>query len=366
MAEAHRTTQVLIGERRLRQFCPSIRELRQRCGQQDDLTTDPEYFIAQNTLKGRRVAAVLISHNQQLEACVLFFEHCKLGMGLGLLRGGDYMGESLVAGPAALRLQYVHLAAQALLKNWRIHGVSLTVRESLEASLEVLGPGSGYRAFSERCIQHKLPLTCTYAGMLTGIGPRTRRSLAGKRQQLEKSAHVVFVPFLEPAQALETMLAIEPRSAQQRIKEFYHARYRLLRDHPDFFCMGMRLPEGQWLSILSGWRCSKITYIDLQMNDLHYKKESLSAVMRAFMLEHEIDTLHQQSIHFVGGCSLLLRRYCQPTEQCTDALLWRPCLRAALLKIITPRMKSERVFERMEDYAEGENTLLERPSVSSA
>ena len=57
---------------------------------------------------------------------------------------------------------------------------------------------------------------------------------------------------------------------------------------PEFFSMGLRLPDGVWLSVLSGWRRNRVTYVDLQMNDMHHKKESISAVMRAFMLEHEI------------------------------------------------------------------------------
>ncbi len=48
---SERTTQLVIGERRLLDFLPEIQQLRARYGQQYDLTTDPEYFIAANTLK---------------------------------------------------------------------------------------------------------------------------------------------------------------------------------------------------------------------------------------------------------------------------------------------------------------------------
>ena len=89
--------------------------------------------------------------------------------------------------------------------------------------------------------------------------------------------------------------------------------------------MGLQMPDGAWLSVLSGWRRNRVTYVDLQMNDKHYKKESISAVMRAFMLEHEIG-LGQESINFVGGSSLLLRRYCEPIEPCTDIFIWKPGL----------------------------------------
>ena len=341
-----RTTELIIGDRRLRAYTPAIRELHLRCSQQDDLTTDLQYFIAANTQRNRRVAAVLIRRNLDLEACVLFIEHCRFGIGLGLWRGGDTVGDGLVAGPEAFRVHYVHLAAQALLKRWRIFGVSCAVRAPLDSCIEVMGPKDKYRMFAGGSIQRKLPLESTYQAMLAGMGPRTRRSLAGKRKQLEARAQVVFLPSLEPAQALEAMLKLRPRSMPNRLTGFYHARYRLLREIPDFFCMGMLLPDGTWLSLLSGWRRNRVTYLDLQMNDMHFKKESLSAVMRAFMLEHEIE--HQQElIQFAGGTSLLLRRYCRPIEPSTDVFFWRPCLRATLFHMVTPWMKPESLYEQI-------------------
>jgi hypothetical protein len=341
-----RATEVLIGEGKLRVYIPAVRELRLRCGQQDDFTTDLEYFIAANKQKNRRVAAVLIHRNHDIEACVLFIEHCRYGIGLGLWRGGDTVGDGLVVGDEAFRVQYVFLAAQAVLKLGRVYGVSFAVRTSLENCIEVMGPKSKYRMFSGGHIQRELPLKRTYHEMLAGMGPRTRRSLAGKRKQLEAQARVVFVPSLKPAQALEAMLSLQPRSVPYRMDGFYHARYHLLVENPDFFCMGLRLFDGTWLSVLSGWRRKRVTYLDLQMNDLHFKKESLSAVMRAFMLEHEI-TNRQELIHFAGGTSLLLRRYCQPTEPCSDGFFWRPCLRATLFHLVAPLMKPDSLYENV-------------------
>jgi hypothetical protein len=208
-----------------------------------------------------------------------------------------------------------------------------------------MGPANKYRLFAENNIQHTLPLENTYRAMLGVMGPRTRRSLATKRQQLETRAQVTFLPSLGPAQALQAMLELQPKCSPHRIARFYHARYNLLRENSEFFSMGLRLPDGTWLSVLSGWRKKRTTYIDLQMNDMHFKKESLSAVMRAFMLEHEIG-LKQESINFVGGTSLLLRRYCQPIEQCTDIFLGRPCLRAAICQCVIPRTRPASVSQQ--------------------
>jgi hypothetical protein len=323
-----------------------VLELRRRCRQEDDLTTEPEYFMAANTLANRRCSAVLIRRDRELEACVLFYEHTRLGIGIGLFRGGDYIGESLVVGRETLRATYVHLATQALLKKWRIHGVSLTIKAPTDRCIEIMGPASDFRRFRSSEVQHKLPLESTYEGMLARLGPRTRRSLAGKRQQLEKSANVTFVPVLEPDQALEVMLELEPKSMPQRITAFFHARHHLLRGKTDFFSMGLRLPDGPWLSLLSGWRRHGVTYVDLQMNDMHYKKESISAVMRAFMLENEI-ARKQQIINFVGGSSLLLRRYCEPLEPCTDFFVAKQGLRSDFFEMLAKHVRSGSVYERL-------------------
>jgi hypothetical protein len=245
------------------------------------------------------------------------------------LNGGDAAGESLVVAPEEFRVEYVHLAAQALLRFRSIHGVSLRMSDAFHHCIDVMGPESRYRVFVATDSPRKLPLENSYRKMLAAMGPRTRRSLAGKRRQLEERARVIFLPVLEPDQVLEAMLQLRPRAFPHRLAKFYRARYRLLCQMSEFFSMGMCLPDGTWLSILSGWCSDRVTHVDLQMNDRRFKKESLSAVMRAFMLEHEIGR-RQQLIDFVGGTSLLLRRYCRPIESCTDVLLWRPCLRHSL------------------------------------
>ncbi len=350
LSDSARTTQLLLGNRALHTHLAEIRQLRKRCGQQDDLTTDPEYFIAANTVANRRCAAVLIRRDRELEACVFFYEHTRFGIGLGLFRGGDYMGESLVAGPEAFRAHYVSLASEALLQIWHIHGVSITIKAAMANCIELMGPPSDSRRFLGGEVQHKLRLENSYEGMLARMGSGTRRSLAGKRRQLKKNSNVSFLPSLDPEQSLQAMLALKSQSMYPRAGRFFHARHQLLRAHGEFFSMGLRLPQGAWLSVLSGWRRNRVTYVDLQMNDMHYKKESISAVMRAFLLEHEI-ALAQESINFVGGSSLLLRRYCEPMEPCTDIFMGKLGLRAKFFEIVATRVQSGSVYERLKPGA---------------
>ncbi len=346
-----RKAQVLLGNKQIQAHLTDIHALRRQYGLEDDFTTDPQYFIAANTLKNRKCAAVLIRCNQELEACVLFYEHAVKEVGIGLFRGGDYIGESLVVAPEEHRLFFVHLATLELLRHWRVLGVSLSIKARSEDCLELMGPASHLRRFLFTEIQHKLPLEPTYEGLLARLGPRTRRSLQSKRQQLEKNTQVQFIPAVEADTCLEIMLALETKSMPSRITDFYRARHRLLRLNSDYFSMGLRLPDGTWLSMLSGWRRKGVTYVDLQMNDMNYKRESLSAVMRAFMLEHEI-TLKQKMINFVGGSSLLLRRYCEPLEACTEIFLAKPGLRSKLFEMAATRLIPGSVYERLKPGAE--------------
>jgi hypothetical protein len=103
--------------------------------------------------------------------------------------------------------------------------------------------------------------------------------------------------------------------------------------------------------MVTGWRRNQVTYVDLQMNDMNYKKESLSAVMRAFLLEHEID-LKQGLINFVAGSSLLLRRYCEPLEPCTDLFISKPGLRSQFFEMVASRVQSGSVYERLKPGAQ--------------
>jgi hypothetical protein len=349
--ERPRTRQLVVGNQQLISHLAEIQQLRRRCGLENDRTTEPEYFVASNTLANRRCAAVLIRQDNELEACVLFYEHCRFGLGLGLFRGGDYIGEGLIAGRKELQLQYLQMATQTLLQQRHVHGISLSIQAPIDDCIAFMGPASYSRRFCGREVQNTLPLSSTYQGMLASLGPRTRRSLAGKRKQLQESANVEFVPCLDPDSALKTMLELETKAMPQRITRFFHARHQMLRTNPDFFTMGLRMPNGAWLSMLTGWRRDGVTYVDLQMNDSNYKKESISAVMRAFMLEHEI-ARKQTMINFVGGSSLLLRRYCEPVKPCTDLFIAKPGLRSSFFGLMARRVREGSVYDRLKPGAE--------------
>ena len=318
------STDLLIGVEQILSIKQELDQLRLRCHQQDDITTDIDYFLACKDPQNRRPIVVVFRAESELVAAAFFHQVCFAGVGSGLACAGDPMGDGLVIAPLQEREVFLRCAIEELVNvQKKFHTVRLRVKTSRTALL-VDFETSGLRSkFIERTVQHRLVLAETYAEMLASFGLRTRRSLRAKRRQLETNLRPDFVPGIAPEQAFEAMCYLRSRSSMPARSTWYFESLRkMLHTREDAFAMGLRAKDGTWLSILSGWRRNGTTYIDVQLNHSTFMRESLSAVMRAFLLEHEI-SVGQKYIVFVGGCSALLERYCTPREAFADLVVSR-------------------------------------------
>jgi hypothetical protein len=318
------STALLIGAGPILSIKHELDQLRLRCHQQDDITTDIDYFLTCKDPQNRRPVVVVFRAESELVAAAFFHQVCFVGVGSGLACAGDPMGDGLLIAPAQQREVFLRCAIEELVKvQKKFHTVRLRVKTSRTALL-VDFETSGLRSkFIERTVQHRLALAETYTEMLATFGLRTRRSLRAKRRQLENNLRPDFFPSVAPEQAFEAMCYLRSRSSMPtRSMWYFEGLRKMLHTREDAFAMGLRSFDGAWLSILSGWRRNGTTYIDVQLNHSTYMRESLSAVMRAFLLEYEI-SVGQKYIVFVGGCSALLERYCSPREAFADMVVTR-------------------------------------------
>jgi hypothetical protein len=326
------STDLLIGAGPILSVKHELDELRVRCNQQDDLTTDIEYFISCKHPRNCRPVLLLFRSASRPAAALFLHEVCFVWLGTRLCAGGDSTGDGLLIAPEQQREVFLRLAIHELLNvQKRFHTVRFCVR-SLAGGTLVDNRARGLQSkFVERTVKHRLTLADTYTGMLASFGPRTRRSLRAKRRQLEDALRPEFFPDLNPEQALSVMRYLSSRSPSFRSKWYRHARRNFLHSRANTFAMALKSHDGTWLSFLSGWRRDGTTYVDMQINHAAFKRESISAVMRAFLLEHEI-AAGQKYLEFVGGCSLLLQRYCSPSKQVVDLLVTRFSIRGWCLK----------------------------------
>ena len=330
---AQYSTDLLIGVEQILSFKQELDQLRLRCHQQDDVTTDIDYFLTSKDPQNRRPIVVVFRAESALVAAAFFHQVCFVGVGSGLVCAGDPMGDGLLIAPAQERETFLRCAIEELVNvQKKFHTVRLRVKTSRTALL-VDFESSGLRnKFIERTVQHRLVLSETYEEMLASFGLRTRRSLRTKRRQLENNLQPDFFPSIAAEEAFEAMSFLRAKSSMPARSVWYFEGLRkMLHTREDAFAMGLRSKDGTWLSILSGWRRNGTTYIDVQLNHSAFMRESLSAVMRAFLLEYEI-SIGQKYIVFVGGCSALLERYCSPQEAFADVVVTRSSVSGWLFK----------------------------------
>jgi hypothetical protein len=323
------STDLLVGAGPILAIRQELDELRTRCDQQDDMTTNVDYFLSYMDPRNCRPVVLTFRSESRLEAAVFFHQVCFVWVGTGLGCAGDPVGDGLLITPAHEREDFLRRAMEELVcVQKKFHTIRLLVKSSRSARL-VDFERSGVRSkIIERTVKHRLALAESYEEMMASFGLRTRRSLRTKRRQLEEILRPEFLPRLGPEESFEGMCYLRARSSlPARSMWYFEGRRRILHAHPDAFAMALRSPDGAWLSILSGWRRNGTTYVDVQLNHAGYARESLSAVMRAFLLEHEIG-IGQKYIVFVGGCSALLERYCNPSESVVDLLVTRYSIRA--------------------------------------
>jgi hypothetical protein len=330
---AQYSTDLLIGVEQILSIKQELEQLRLRCHQQDDVTTDIDYFLTSKDPQNRRPIVVIFRAESALVAAAFFHQVCFVGVGSGLACAGDPMGDGLLIAPAQERETFLRCAIEELVNvQKKFHTVRLRVKTS-RPSLLVDFEAPGLRnKFIERTVQHRLVLTETYEEMLASFGLRTRRSLRAKRRQLENNLRPDFFPGIAAEEAFEAMCFLRAKSSMPaRSMWYFEGLRKMLHTREDAFAMGLRSKDGTWLSVLSGWRRNGTTYIDVQLNHSTYMRESLSAVMRAFLLEYEI-SVGQKYIVFVGGCSALLERYCSPREAFADLVVTRSSLSGWLFK----------------------------------
>jgi hypothetical protein len=318
------STDLLIGVEQILSIKPELDQLRLRCHQQDDITTDIDYFLAYKDPENRRPFVLAFRAESELVAATFFHQVCFVGVGSGLACAGDPMGDGLVIAPAQERETFLRCAIEVLVNvQKKFHTVRLRAKTSRTALLVDFETPGLHTKHIERTVQHRLVLAETYEEMLATFGLRTRRSLRAKRRQLENTLRPDFFPSVAPEQAFEAMCYLRAKSAlPTRSMWYFEGLRKMLHTHEDAFAMGLKSHDGSWLSILGGWRRNGTTYIDVQLNHSAFMRESLSAVMRAFLLEHEI-SVGQKDIVFVGGCSALLERYCSPREAFADLVVTR-------------------------------------------
>lgn len=328
---------VFSGETRIARIAPVVDALRQSCGQDGDMMTDLSWFVSRTVLWGNIPIVVLLKQHGVPVAAVLFYGRKVLGFPTGVIKGGNRSGDGVVIAPPDQRLPALHAASKRMLAKPWIHTVLASVRsESGQDAADAARTGCSWQG---RDVSTHLSLEGGFEGLLSRIRPRSRRNYRYFRRRAERELGLVFVPSLQPDQAVQAVQDLHavsmypvPRPRAMRLEA-------AIRATPGSFAMGVRDPAAGWLSYVSGWRQPGATFVEWQLNHREHEAVSLSTVMRTCILEHEA-ARGVPEIVFVGGTSPALGRYCAPAH-CLDLLVARHGMSGFIVKQLLTRLRPQ-------------------------
>lgn len=300
--------EIHIGACSVRSVETDIEALRRQCGL--DLLTSIPVFLANAVRWDLYPVALLMHRGTVLYGVVMLYGHKKYGIPTGVLKSGYNCGRgTAMAINDAEYPAIAEIAARVLVRRFLAHSVTISlIGRETTAHQEVVVParevmnGRWFLGETRSCVYLE-------GGMEGLMSSNMRRNLKRYRRKAEQELRCVFIPQLSAMQSQQAVAALNDQSHYP----LPNARRQeaALRATPNSFAMGLQDGKGAWLSYLAGWREAGVTYIEWQSNLTMDDSTSLTTVMRAYCLEHEI-TNGTQRIIFPGGATEIWRRVCVP------------------------------------------------------
>jgi hypothetical protein len=103
-----------------------------------------------------------------------------------------------------------------------------------------------------------------------------------------------------------------------------------MKELDGLFCVGVKTPDGQWVSLLGGRRHHEVSEIDWQMNRAGLEKYSVGTVIRAYLIEHEIE-IGTGRLYFEGGTPHSMR-HAFISEKAVDIVVAKRSLFVSLVR----------------------------------
>jgi hypothetical protein len=271
-----------------------------------------EYFLtATENLKKTPYLALASSRSdvdvfdlrpEDLKGAALAYEYKILGLPSRVFSTSDFNGSRTVIASAEMRPRLSALICRCLLK----HGAQVVFLSFAEDSEEdyrrvpVAGNQKYWWATQTREVGATIVLKKTFDATLAHLGKRTRRNLRYYRRKAEAELNWIFVGDAKNALTRDQLAELNHASTHPVADRVLERRYGTVKALEGGFCVGVKAPDGRWISLLGGRKHHGVSEIDWQMNRRGLEKYSVGTVIRAYLIEHEI-RIGTDRLFFEGG-----------------------------------------------------------------
>ena len=313
------------------------------------------HFLAASSFKGKNPCLVLIVESgatasslclEDVHAAVLLFEYRVLGLPTGAFSTDDWGGFRTVVAPEAEREAMTAMAADALLR----HGAQLALISygHLPHAGRAVAPSLNLAAQWASCTRPKamtLLLEPTLNATLATLGKSTRFNLGYYRRRLHSATQCELIGDIRGLLTAHELDVLNRASLNPVESREFRMQYESACSLPGGFLLGLRSAQGQWLSLIGGWRQGDVTVLHWQMNAAGYEKLSIGTAMRSYFLEHEIQRGARKLIYYGGTPHSMGNSFAR--EEVTDLTVRRRSLRGAALYGVGRILASLRAYVRI-------------------
>jgi hypothetical protein len=280
-----------------------------------------EYFLtATENLKKTPYLILLASRSdvdifelraQDLKGAALAYEYRVFGLSSGVFSTSDFTGSRNVIAPADMRPRLSVLICRYLMERGA-QAVLLTFASDSDEDCQgcfdaaIAGHKKYWWTTQTRIAGATLALEKTFEATLLMIGKETRRNLRRYRRKAEAELNCIFAGDVKNTLSKEQLVELNHASAHPIANHALERRYNTMKTLEGAFCVGVKTPDGQWISLLGGRRHHGVAEIDWQMNRGGLEKYSVGTIIRAYLIEHEI-AIGTGWLFFEGGTPHTMR-----------------------------------------------------------
>ena len=162
-----------------------------------------------------------------------------------------------------------------------------------------------------------LQLPRTYDRFLARLGPRTRRNFRYYRRRSEQNGNE-FVPRLPFEEFCASARFLYSKGVFATSKADLERSLSMIGTMPSQLLVGLRRRDGEWMSLAGGWYIGDRAILLMQLNDRSYTVESVSLILRSYLLELLMN-LGIKELVFWAGTSAPLSCY---TTDRSDVMIY--------------------------------------------
>jgi len=271
----------------------------------------PRFFLASLLPRFCRPCVAVVSQGSRVAGLLYARERMVAGIPTGIVLGDDTLGTMVVARPDEAE-SVLHCAVETLLKHkaalrFRVASdhLALLQTETAKANAEI-------HFYREEFHSH-LELARTYDEFLGKFRSHTRHNFCRYRRRSEL-AGTEFCPDLSFADFCAAAKGLFPKETYARHESNFHQCVAMIEAMPSQILVGLRRSTGEWVSLAGGWYAGDRAVLNMQLNDRTCAKESVSLVLRSYLIEQLINRGIREVV-FLAGTSAPLSYYITHREE---------------------------------------------------